>query len=173
MEVESRPYSSTELNLSEGAFIESLKAGSQNALPDPDQWLEEELRRNIIVTTIDALIHWGRRYSTWPVNFGLACCAFEQISTAASRFDIARFGMELFRASPRQADLLLVSGTLTWRAGPARFRCVTARPCCSGTARVDASRPTWSSTCSCRRSAATPRPSRTPPSSTSTVRASR
>lgn len=55
----------------------------------------------------------------WPVAFGLACCAMEMIATAASRFDISRFGMELLRASPRQADLMLVSGTLTWKMAPA------------------------------------------------------
>ena len=112
-------YSSLDLDREEGQTIESLKASSEQPLPDPDRWLQEELKRNVLLASLDALLNWGRRYSVWPVNFGLACCAFEMIATAAPRFDISRFGMELFRASPRQADLMLVSGTLTWKMAPA------------------------------------------------------
>jgi len=111
-------YSDTELDRAEGEAIESLKAHCQQAIPDPDKWLEEELRRNILLTSVDFMLNWARRSSLWPVNFGLACCAFEMIATAASRFDISRFGMEIFRASPRQADLMIVSGTLTWKMAP-------------------------------------------------------
>ncbi len=111
-------YSDTELDRAEGEAIESLKAHCQQAIPDPDKWLEEELRRNILLTSVDFLLNWARRSSLWPVNFGLACCAFEMIATAASRFDISRFGMEIFRASPRQADLMIVAGTLTWKMAP-------------------------------------------------------
>ena len=75
----------------------------------------EELSRNVLVTSVDALVSWGRKNSLWPLTFGLACCAFEMIGSAMSRFDIARFGMEAFRASPRQADLLIISGTVTWK----------------------------------------------------------
>ncbi len=102
----------------EGKAIEALKQSAPQAIPDPDSWLEEELRRNIVVTSVDAVLDWARRSSLWPVTFGLACCAFEMIATAASRFDISRFGMEVFRPSPRQADLLIVSGTLTWKMAP-------------------------------------------------------
>jgi len=111
-------YSDTELDRAEGKAIESLKAHCQQAIPDPDKWLEEELRRNVLLTSVDFMLNWARRSSLWPVNFGLACCAFEMIATAASRFDISRFGMEIFRASPRQADLMIVSGTLTWKMAP-------------------------------------------------------
>ncbi len=111
-------YSDTELDRAEGKTIESLKARSQQPIPDPDKWLEEELRHNILLTTVDFMLNWARRSSLWPVNFGLACCAFEMIATAASRFDISRFGMEIFRASPRQADLMIVAGTLTWKMAP-------------------------------------------------------
>ncbi len=111
-------YSDTELERAEGEAIESLKAHCQQAMPDPDRWLEEELQRNILLTSVDFMLNWARRSSLWPVNFGLACCAFEMIATAASRFDISRFGMEIFRASPRQADLMIVSGTLTWKMAP-------------------------------------------------------
>ncbi|MFQ5826313.1 MAG: NADH-quinone oxidoreductase subunit B [Dehalococcoidia bacterium] len=111
-------YSPLELDRTEGSLIEGLKERSQEPIPDPDQWLEEEVPRGILLTSIDTLLNWGRRSSVWPVTFGLACCAFEMIATAASRFDISRFGMEIFRASPRQADLMIVSGTLTWKMAP-------------------------------------------------------
>jgi len=111
-------YSDTELDRAEGKTIETLKAKCQQPIPDPDKWLEEELSRNILLTTVDFMLNWARRSSLWPVNFGLACCAFEMIATAASRFDISRFGMEIFRASPRQADLMIVAGTLTWKMAP-------------------------------------------------------
>ena len=115
-------YSSRELDLEESGEIERLKEVSGEPIPDRDRWLDEELERNIIVTSSDFLINWGRRYSLWPVNLGLACCAFEMIAAAVSRFDISRFGMELLRASPRQADLMIVSGTLTWKMAPALKR---------------------------------------------------
>jgi NADH-quinone oxidoreductase subunit B len=116
--LEAQPCWDEQLDRAEGEAIEQLRHSARQALPDPDRWLDDELKRNILVTSLDALINWGRRYSVWPVNFGLACCAFEMIAAAASRFDISRFGMELFRPSPRQADLMLVSGTLTWKMAP-------------------------------------------------------
>lgn len=121
MEIE-KPYVSSELDQVESAEIEALIASSQEPYPDPVAWIDEEIRRNVLTTSLDYLVDWGRRYSVWPVNFGLACCAFEMIATAVSRFDIARFGMEFFRASPRQADLMIVAGTLTWKMAPALRR---------------------------------------------------
>ncbi|MBI2871995.1 MAG: NADH-quinone oxidoreductase subunit B [Chloroflexi bacterium] len=79
----------------------------------------DDLRGNVLVTAVDVLLDWGRRSSVWPVGFGLACCAFEMMAASMSRFDIARFGMEVFRASPRQADLMIVAGTVTWKMAPA------------------------------------------------------
>ncbi len=111
-------YSDTELDRAEGEEIEALKARCQQAIPDPDEWLEEEIHRHILVTSIDAVLNWARRSSVWPLTFGLACCAFEMIATAASRFDISRFGMEIFRPSPRQSDLMIVAGTVTWKMAP-------------------------------------------------------
>lgn len=111
-------YDDKELDRSEGDGIEVLKAHSQEAIADPDKWLEEELRANILLTTVDALLNWARRSSMWPVLFAPACCAFELICTAASRFDISRFGMEIMRASPRQADLMITAGTVTWKMAP-------------------------------------------------------
>ncbi len=97
--------------------------------------LEQEVRRHILITPWDKLLelvnpiyNWGRRNSLWPLQFGLACCAIEMICTAASRFDIARFGAELFRASPRQADLMIVSGTVTKRMVPMIVRLYNQMP---------------------------------------------
>jgi NADH-quinone oxidoreductase subunit B len=92
-------------------------------VPVPD-----ELRNNVFITTLDKLYNWGRRNSVWPVAFGLACCAIEMISTAASRYDLSRFGMEIFRASPRQADLMIVSGTVTKKMVPQIVRIYNQMP---------------------------------------------
>src|SRR3954464_395495 len=79
----------------------------------------DELRRNgILLTTIQDLVNFGRSKSVWPLQFGLACCAIEMIAASMARFDIARFGSEEFRPSPRQADLLIVSGTVTKKMAP-------------------------------------------------------
>jgi len=121
MEVDERTgmyVSTTELDIIEGKVVEALKKHSRQPIPDPDSWLEEELRRNILLTTVDAILNWARRSSLWPVVCFPACCAFEFITTAASRFDISRFGMEIIRASPRQADLMITAGTLTWKMAP-------------------------------------------------------
>ena len=112
-------YSDIELDRTEGEQIEALRAQSQQPIPDPDKWLDEELSRNVLITTVDYVLDWARSRSIFPLMFGLACCAFEMIGTAASRFDIARFGMDIFRWSPRQADLMIVAGTLTWKMAPA------------------------------------------------------
>jgi NADH-quinone oxidoreductase subunit B len=131
VEVEStRSYSSLEMDRAEGAEIEALFAASKerDPYPDPVGWIDKEIQKNVLVTTVDSLLNWSRHYSLWPVNFGLACCAFEMIATAVSRFDISRFGMELFRPSPRQADMMLVSGTLTWKMAPALKRIYDQMP---------------------------------------------
>jgi NADH-quinone oxidoreductase subunit B len=73
----------------------------------------EELRGQVMVAPFEALFNWGRRNSMWPVTFGLACCAIEYMAIQNSRFDLSRFGMEINRASPRQADIMIVSGTVT------------------------------------------------------------
>ncbi len=117
MEIE-EVYSSEQLDRAEGEQIEALMARSQEPIPDPDEWLEEELKRNILLTSVDAMLDWARRSSMWTVVCFPACCAFEFIATAASRFDISRFGMEIIRASPRQADLMITAGTLTWKMAP-------------------------------------------------------
>lgn len=72
----------------------------------------------IFLTTVDKFLSWARSNSLWPLTFGLACCAIEMMSTQNSRFDLARFGSEVFRATPRQADLMIVSGTISKRMAP-------------------------------------------------------
>jgi len=107
-----------DLDEDEGAAIEAMKASHTEPLTDPAIPDPGDLRRTALVTTVDYVLNWARKSSIYPLSFGLACCVFEMIATAASRFDISRFGMEVMRASPRQADLLIVSGTLTWKMAP-------------------------------------------------------
>jgi len=111
-------YSDTELDRVESEVIEELKVSAQQPIADPDRWLDEELERNVLTTTMDAVINWGRRSSLWPAICFPACCAFEFISVMGPRFDLSRFGMEILRASPRQADLMITAGTLTWKMAP-------------------------------------------------------
>ncbi len=112
-------YSPIEIDREEGKAIEALKARSQEPIPDPDRWIDEEIQRNVLITTLDAVLNWSRKYSPWPLFFGLACCSFEMIAAAGLRFDFTRFGMDIMRPSPRQADLIMVTGTLTWKMAPA------------------------------------------------------
>ena len=84
-----------------------------------DEGLKIELgKQGVLVTTIEELYNWGRRSSIWPMQFGLACCAIEMIATTMARYDLARFGAEVFRPSPRQADLMIISGTVTKKMAP-------------------------------------------------------
>ena len=80
--------------------------------------LEEHIPRGILLTTVEKVVNWSRKSSVWPLGFGLACCAIEMMATAASRFDISRFGMEVFRSSPRQADLMIVAGRVSNKMAP-------------------------------------------------------
>ncbi len=84
-----------------------------------DEQLKSELRRQgVVATSLQELYNWGRKSSIWPLNFGLACCAIEMIATTTARYDLARFGAEVFRPSPRQADLMIVAGTVTKKMAP-------------------------------------------------------
>ena len=85
-------------------------------------YFENRYEKNFIVTTVDYVFNWARKSSLWPLTFGLACCAIEMIASSTSRFDIARFGAEVFRPSPRQSDLMIVSGTVTLKMAPALKR---------------------------------------------------
>jgi NADH-quinone oxidoreductase subunit B len=82
-------------------------------LHDTEFPLPAEMQGNVAITSLSKIYNWSRRSSMWPLLFGLACCAIEMIGTAASRFDLSRFGMEVMRGSPRQSDLMIVSGTVT------------------------------------------------------------
>lgn len=85
----------------------------QNIAPE----LQEELNRNVLFTTLESIKGWVRSNSLWPLTFGLACCAIEMMGTGGSRYDLDRFGV-IFRASPRQSDVMIVSGTVTKKMAP-------------------------------------------------------
>lgn len=97
-------------------------------LDSPGYDIPAELKSQVSITTLDRIYNWGRRSSVWPMFFGLACCAIEMICTAASRFDLARFGMEIMRPSPRQTDLMIVSGTVTKKMLPQVVRLYNQMP---------------------------------------------
>jgi NADH-quinone oxidoreductase subunit B len=92
--------------------------GREGIMSSPVDADVKELNKSLLLTTVDAVYNWGRRSSMWPVTFGLACCALEMIGSVAARYDASRFGMELFRASPRQSDLMIVAGTVTQKMAP-------------------------------------------------------
>src|SRR5665647_227186 len=89
----------------------ALREGGGEAVP-------EELKDSVFLTKLDEFINWSRKNSLWPLGFGLACCAIEMISALTARFDMSRFGAEVMRPSPRQADLMIVSGTVTTKIAP-------------------------------------------------------
>jgi NADH-quinone oxidoreductase subunit B len=80
--------------------------------------LEEHLPSGLLLTTVEKFVNWARTGSMWPATFGLACCAIEMMATGAAHYDLARFGMEVFRASPRQADLMIVAGRVSQKMAP-------------------------------------------------------
>jgi NADH-quinone oxidoreductase subunit B len=80
--------------------------------------LEEKLPSGVLLTSVEKLVNWTRKSSLWPATFGLACCAIEMMTTGAARYDLGRFGMEVFRASPRQADLMIVAGRVSQKMAP-------------------------------------------------------
>ena len=113
-------YDPKEDELLEGRSIMDLMRRSQEPYPDMGTgiYMEDGLPQNVAVAALDDVLTWARKSSMWPAMFGLACCAIEMITTGASRFDISRFGMEIFRASPRQADVMIVAGWVTWKMAP-------------------------------------------------------
>lgn len=99
-----------------------------NELNTPGYEIPEDLKDIVAITTLDKIYNFGRRSSVWPMMFGLACCAIEMIAAQASRYDLARFGMEVMRPSPRQADMMLVAGTVTKKMVPAIVRLYNQMP---------------------------------------------
>jgi NADH-quinone oxidoreductase subunit B len=97
--------------------------------PAMDEGLKSELQKQgVFTTSIEELYNWGRKNSVWPLQFGLACCAIEMIATSMARHDLARFGAEVFRPSPRQADLMIVAGTVTKKMAPQVVRLYNQMP---------------------------------------------
>ncbi len=90
--------------------------------------LEENIPDGVILTSLDKVVNWARKRSMWPLGFGLACCAIEMISTFAAHYDLARYGMEILRPSPRQADLIIVSGRLSVKMAPVLKRLYDQMP---------------------------------------------
>jgi NADH-quinone oxidoreductase subunit B len=101
---------------------------TNNELNLPGYIIPPEAQGAVSITTIDRIYNFGRRSSLWPLMFGLACCAIEMIAAQASRYDLARFGMEVMRPSPRQSDLMLVAGTVTKKMLPAIIRLYNQMP---------------------------------------------
>ena len=99
-----------------------------DSINKPGYEIPPELQHTVAMTSLDHVYDWCRRNSVWPMMFGLACCAFEMIGMAASRFDSGRFGWEVMRPSPRQADVMIVSGTVTKKIMPAVVRLYNQMP---------------------------------------------
>jgi NADH-quinone oxidoreductase subunit B len=97
-------------------------------LNSPGYDIPPEIQGQVAITSLDKVYNWGRAASVWPLMFGLACCAIEMICAAASRYDTARFGMEIMRPSPRQSDLMIVSGTVTKKMIPIIVRLYNQMP---------------------------------------------
>lgn len=94
----------------------------------PMSYIQNQFEKNFLTTSVDYVFNWARKSSVWPLTFGLACCAIEMIASSASRFDIARFGAEVFRPSPRQSDLMIVAGTVTLKMAPVLKRIYDQMP---------------------------------------------
>ncbi len=94
----------------------------------PGYEIPDEMQNLVAVTTLDRIYNWGRRSSVWPLMFGLACCAIEMIAAQTARYDLARFGMEIMRPSPRQSDLMIVAGTVTKKMVPTIVRLYNQMP---------------------------------------------
>jgi NADH-quinone oxidoreductase subunit B len=91
-------------------------------------FIQNQFEQNIVTTSVDHVFNWARESSIWPLTFGLACCAIEMISAGQAHYDLSRFGSEVFRASPRQADLMIVAGTVSIKMGPRLIRLYEQMP---------------------------------------------
>jgi NADH-quinone oxidoreductase subunit B len=90
--------------------------------------VDDEVQRGVLLTTVGKALAWARKNSMWPATFGLACCAIEMMAAGAAHYDLSRWGMEIFRASPRQADLMIVAGRVSQKMGPVLRRIYDQMP---------------------------------------------
>ena len=97
---------------------EDKTAGNNIAVQQVDQGLDAHLKKNLLVAKLEDMLAWGRKHSIWPFNFGLSCCYVEMATALTSRYDMARFGSEVIRATPRQADMIIISGTCFLKMAP-------------------------------------------------------
>ena len=95
---------------------------------DPEAEIPEEMRHTVFTSKLDSLVRWARKNSLWPMPMGLSCCAIEMMAMVASRYDIARFGAEAMRFSPRQSDVMIVAGTVTKKMAPVVVRIYEQMP---------------------------------------------
>jgi NADH-quinone oxidoreductase subunit B len=96
----------------------ALESSAQNRIKTAEVNYGFEAPEGVLLTSLDYAVNWIRKNSIWPMTFGLACCAIEMMATGAARFDLARFGAEVFRPSPRQSDLMVVAGRVSWKMAP-------------------------------------------------------
>jgi NADH-quinone oxidoreductase subunit B len=105
--------------LAQAAPAATAKPSTELVMPmSEEDRLREELESSILFTTVESVVNWARSNAIWPLGFGLACCAIEMMAIAGPRFDVSRFGAEVFRGSPRQADLMIVAGRVSIKMAP-------------------------------------------------------
>ncbi len=117
-----------ESDIKDRTALDFLEPRPANQILDSTIPIPNELQGHAMVTSLDSLIGWARRSALWPMTFGLACCAIEMMAVGTARFDISRFGAEVFRPSPRQADVMIVAGTVTIKMAPAVRRLYDQMP---------------------------------------------